>query len=73
MNPALLQVVGLAWPPAPGQAAFVTVYLLLLAGIIWLPKALLDTTGPAVIWWKNPRFWAAVICIVQILVYGLLG
>ena len=56
-----------------GRAVFVTVYLLLLAGILCMPRQLLGAGPDPVPWWKNLRLWAALICGVQILVYGLLG
>lgn len=58
---------------SPGQAVFVTVYLLVLAGILALPARLLGAGPDPVPWWKNLRLWAALICSVQILVYALLG
>ncbi len=73
MNPVLLGPSCFVLLASVEQAAAVGVYLLLLAGIVWMPKSLLGTTDQRVPWWRNLRFWAAVICGVQILVYGLLG
>jgi len=73
MNTAPLDPLSLTLLASLGQAAFIGVYLLLLAGIIWMPKRLSGTTSDRAPWWKNLRLWSAVICGVQILVYGLLG
>lgn len=73
MNVTGIEPLAAALTLSVGQAAFVGVYVLVLAGIIWLPKALRDQPSRPVPWWENLRFWAALICVVQILVYGLLG
>ncbi|HOK77988.1 MAG TPA: hypothetical protein PLW35_09740 [Verrucomicrobiota bacterium] len=56
-----------------GKAAVMGIYLLLLAGIVLMPKALMERAEQQVPLWKNLRFWAALICLVQIVVYGILG
>lgn len=56
-----------------GKAAVMCIYLLLLTGVVLMPKALMERTEQPVPWWKNLRFWAALICLVQIVVYGILG
>ncbi|MGC8990227.1 MAG: hypothetical protein ACP5MD_08915 [Verrucomicrobiia bacterium] len=56
-----------------GKAAVMSIYLLLLTGIVLMPKALIEPTEQRVPLWKNLRFWAALICLVQIVVYGILG
>lgn len=73
MNTVLFNPSGFLLAASAGRAAVMVVYLLLLVGILFLPKALREPTDQRVPWWKNLRFWAAVICGVQILVYGLLG
>jgi len=73
MNPALAQPLSLSLLAFVGQAMFVGVYLLLLAGIVFMPKTLFGATLDPIPWWRNLRFWAAAVCVVQILVYGLLG
>jgi hypothetical protein len=73
VNPNGIEPLVAALTLSLGQAAFVAVYVLVLAGIIWLPKALRDRSTLPVPWWKNLRLWAALICGIQILVYGLLA
>lgn len=73
MNAAPFDLPVLPFLASLGQIAFVGVYVLLLAGLVCLPKSLWDANAPPVPWWKNLRFWAAVICGVQILVYAALG
>lgn len=73
MNSTGIELLAAALGISAGQAAFVGVYVLVLAGIVWLPRTLRDPPGCPVPWWKSLRFWAALICGVQILVYGLLG
>lgn len=73
MSTILLQLPGSALLALGGKTALISVYLLLLLGIVFMPKALVEPTEQPVPWWKNLRFWAAIICLVQILVYGILG
>lgn len=73
MNSSGIEPLAAALTVSVGQAAFVGVYVMVLVGIIWLPKTLCDQPGRTVPWWENLRLWAALICVVQILVYGLLG
>lgn len=73
MNSSGIEPLAAALTISAGQAAFVGVYVLVLVGIVWLPKTLRDQPGRPVRWWENLRLWAALICVVQILVYGLLG
>lgn len=56
-----------------GKVAVMGIYLLLLTGIVLMPKALMERTEQPAPWWKNLRFWAALICLVQVFVYGILG
>jgi hypothetical protein len=56
-----------------GKLAVMGIYVLLLTGIVLMPKALIEQPEQQVPLWKNLRFWAALICLVQIVVYGILG
>lgn len=73
MNTLLVEPCRFLLVASAGQSVVIGVYLLLLIGIVWMPRVLLDPTQQPVPWWKNLRFWAAVICGVQIMVYALLG
>lgn len=56
-----------------GQSAFIAVFLLVLVGLWLLPRSLLDSEEATRVWWKNVRFWATVVCSVQILIYWVWG
>jgi|YNPNPStandDraft_1061719.scaffolds.fasta_scaffold11856_5 uncharacterized membrane protein len=56
-----------------GKLVVMGIYVLLLTGIVLMPKALIEQPEQPVPLWKNLRFWAALICFVQIVVYGILG
>lgn len=73
MNAALHLPMTLSLLASAGHVVAVVVYLLVLAGIIWMPQWLRDKDEKPVPWWKNVRFWAGAVCVVQILVYALLG
>lgn len=57
---------------AEGRAAVIAVYAMLLIGIILMPRRLLGPGKQPVPLWKNTRFWAVLICAIQIMVYGLI-
>ncbi|MBN2506735.1 MAG: hypothetical protein JXQ71_08580 [Verrucomicrobia bacterium] len=70
------------WPTLPAQgllaslgpAAFAGVFLLTALAILLLPRRLLDhDRGATPPWWRNVRFWAVAICVVQVLVYLVFG
>jgi len=56
-----------------GRAAFVAVFVLLLIGLILIPRRLIGQEGGAPPWWRNVRLWAIAITLVQILVYLFLS
>ncbi len=56
-----------------GRAAFVAVFLLLLAGLALIPGRLIGQAGGAPPWWRNVRVWAIAITLAQIVIYICLG
>ncbi len=56
-----------------GQIMFSGVFLLLLIGIMALPKRLIGQEDGVPPWWRNVRFWAVLICAVQVVVYWVFG
>ena len=59
-----------ASPSNLGKWVFVGSLLLLLLWLIFLPKDLIQRDDDRkVVWWKNVRLWAIVICAVQIWIY----
>jgi len=56
-----------------GKAAFVGVFAALLVWLLLLPARLIDQHERHCPWWRNVRFWAIVVTIVQIWVYAWWG
>ena len=56
-----------------GPVAFTGVFLVTAVGLLLIPKRLLGQEDRVPAWWRNVRFWAVVICAVQVLVYWMLG
>jgi quinol-cytochrome oxidoreductase complex cytochrome b subunit len=56
-----------------GKAAFVGVFAALLVWLLLLPAHLIDQQGVRRPWWRNARFWAVLVTIVQIGVYVCWG
>ncbi len=56
-----------------GQTAFMGVFLLTMIGLLLLPGRMLGQESTRPVWWKNVRFWASAICVVQIGVYWIWG
>lgn len=56
-----------------GQTVFMGVFLLTMIGLLLLPGRMLGQEGARPVWWKNVRFWASAICVVQIAVYWIWG
>ena len=59
--------------PLWGKAAFVGVFVALLIWLLFLPAHLIDQEGVRRPWWRNTRFWAVLVTIVQIGVYVFWG
>lgn len=59
--------------PLGGKAAFVGVFVVLLLWLLFLPASLVGQQGPRGPWWRNVRFWAVVVTLVQIWVYSRWG
>ena len=59
--------------PLLGKAAFVSVFVALLLWLLLLPARLIDQEGVRRPWWRNARFWAILVTIVQIGVYVFWG
>lgn len=56
-----------------GQSAFMGAFVLVMVGLLLLPRRFFSEEGAPPAWWKNVRIWAAVICAVQIMVYWIWG
>ncbi len=61
----LLGVRGPLW----GKAAFIGVFVLLLIWLLLMPGRLIGHADGPPSWWRNTRFWAVVVTVIQILVY----
>ena len=59
--------------PFWGKAAFVGVFVALLVWLLFLPASLIDPERVHCPWWRNTRFWAVVVTLVQISVYVVWG
>ena len=55
--------------PLWGKAAFVGVFVVLLVWLLLLPARFIDQEGVRRPWWRNVRFWAVLVTLVQISVY----
>jgi hypothetical protein len=75
MNPAIDPTVGVsagllaAAGPLAGRAAFAGVFVVLLIWLLWMPGRLIGHTDGPPAWWRNTRFWAIVVTVIQIAVY----
>ena len=56
-----------------GQAAFIGVFLLLLVTLWLLPARFVEPEGGSAAWWTSVRFWAGIVCTIQILIYWIWG
>ncbi len=56
-----------------GKAAFAGLYLILAGGLALVPRRWLGQEGAAPPPWRNVRYWAIAIALVQFLVYAVLG
>jgi hypothetical protein len=59
--------------PLWGKLAFVCVFVALLMWLLFLPARLVDPAGVRRPWWRNTRFWAVLVTILQIGVYVFWG
>jgi len=66
-------VLALALPTSWGPVCFIAVFLFTAIGLLFIPKSLLGEATSAPTWWRNARFWAVAICVVQMAVYWVLG
>ncbi len=55
--------------PLWGKAAFIAVFVLLLIWLLLMPGRLIGHTDGPPAWWRNTRFWAIAVTVIQILVY----
>ena len=63
--PTLLATSG----PWIGKLAFISVFVLLLIWLLWMPGRLIGHTDGRPPWWRNARVWAVIVTVIQILVY----
>jgi len=73
LRPAIFLLADVASGQLLGKAAFVGVFVLLLAWILFMPARLIGLADRPVPWWKNARFWAALIALIEIGVYWRFG
>ena len=52
-----------------GKAAFIGVFVVLLIWLLLLPARFIGNADGRPPWWRNTRFWAILVCLIQILVY----
>jgi hypothetical protein len=70
---AVADAAGTRGGPLWGKVAFVSVFVVLLIWLLFLPAQLIDPEGVHRPWWRNTRFWAVLVTIVQIGVYVCWG
>jgi len=63
--PALLATGG----PWLGRLAFIAVYVVLFIWLLLIPARLIENADGRPPWWRNTRFWAILVCLIQIVVY----
>jgi len=56
-----------------GALVVILAYLAVLAVILFPPKNLRTEEYEDAPWWRNVRFWASVVVVVQIAVYAIWG
>jgi len=56
-----------------GKGAFMGVFVLLILLLILLPQHLAGDDDGRSRWWRNARFWAILIVLVQITIYAWWG
>ena len=64
----LESIIATSGPPA-GKAAFIAVFVAVLMWLLILPDRLLNDSAIRPPWWRNTRFWAIAVTLVQIVVY----
>jgi len=55
--------------PWAGKAAFIGVFVVLLIWLALMPDRLIGHVDGRPPWWRNTRFWAIVVTVIQIVVY----
>jgi len=73
LHVVVAEIFRLGGGPVWGKAAFVGVFVALLLWLLFLPAGLVDSDGARRSWWRNARFWAIFVTVVQIGVYMLWG
>ena len=66
MNAPELLATGGPWL---GKAAFIAVYVVLFVWLLLLPARLIENADGHPPWWRNTRFWAILVCLIQMVVY----
>ncbi len=52
-----------------GKWVFIGALVAVLIWLIMMPRELIGQAKVVPPWWRNVRFWAIVVCLLQILVY----
>lgn len=64
---------GTAGGPWPGKLAIMAVFAAVLIWVLVMPARLIGQGDEPLPWWKNARFWAALIAVIEICVYYRFG
>lgn len=56
-----------------GKWVFVAALGLLLVWLVCMPRKLIGQAERRPAWWRNVRYWAIVICAIQMWVYWQFG
>ncbi len=56
-----------------GTLVVILLYALCLAMIVFVSPKLVAPTAAKAPWWRNVRFWASLVAVVQMVVYAVCG
>lgn len=59
--------------PWAGKLAIMAVFATVLVWVLVMPARLIGQGNQPLPWWKNARFWAALIAVIEICVYYQFG
>jgi hypothetical protein len=70
---SLFLVADTAGGPWAGKLAIMAVFAAVLVWVLLMPARLIGEGDEPLPWWKNARFWAALIAVIEICVYFRFG
>ncbi len=73
LSTAILVLAEVNGGPLAGRLAFIGVFVVLLVWVLLMPARLIGQDAGPVPLWKNARFWAALIALIEIGVYWRFG